>query len=218
MMFEAFPLAIALGPLSVYLIVMGWLRCLRRPMVVTGSREHLTLAMALVGFVIIGPLELFFPRNALMLYGWLAWIMMLMLYLLSVLLWMLNSRPRLFVYGMDVHELQAQLRILLPHMDSQTQWLGDTFRSPQLGISALVENGGPGRISQVVALSHRQSLQGWVALERALVQRTQSITIDTRPIGTSLIGVGLGLLGLAFFFVLKDPAATAQAMRDMLRL
>ena len=54
---------IAVIPLAVYLLMMGLLNLRRRPFVTTGARDAATLGIGVVGFVIAGPMELFFSRR-----------------------------------------------------------------------------------------------------------------------------------------------------------
>ena len=55
---------IAVVPLAVYLLMMGLLNLRRRPFVTTGARDAATLGIGVIGFVIAGPMELFFPEGA----------------------------------------------------------------------------------------------------------------------------------------------------------
>jgi hypothetical protein len=51
--------AIALGPLATYLLVLGVLNLSSRPLLTTGGRDAAALAMAIAGLMVVGPMELF---------------------------------------------------------------------------------------------------------------------------------------------------------------
>ena len=61
---EGFYLALAVGPLALYLLLIGTIRLRPHPFVTTGAKDTATLAIGLLGLVMIGPMELFFPQQA----------------------------------------------------------------------------------------------------------------------------------------------------------
>ncbi|MEM9369161.1 MAG: hypothetical protein AAGD07_24530 [Planctomycetota bacterium] len=109
-MFDAFALAVAIIPLSSYLLVLGTIRVLGKTLVLTGARDWVALFMAMSGFVVIGPVELFFPRAAAAILHGYVWIPILILYVLIMLLVCLTSRPRIVVYGRSPEQVFEALR------------------------------------------------------------------------------------------------------------
>ena len=83
---DALHIAIALGPVATYLVVLGIVNLSSRPLVTTAVRDALALAIALAGFVVVGPMELFLVEEAAALYGGWVWGIMLVAYALVVLL------------------------------------------------------------------------------------------------------------------------------------
>lgn len=187
-------------------------------MVVSGGRDLTLLALGLVGMVAVGPMELFFPRAAASVLGPKVWLLLMMLYGLVVMLTVLASRPRLIVYGLGVEELQDHLQVLMQEMDRETRWLGESVQAPQLGISAIVEAAGPGKVSHLLAVSHRQHLPGWVSLERQLMKRLRGTQVARGRGGWWYLVMGIGVLGVGLLLILQDPSDTMQSMRDMLRI
>jgi hypothetical protein len=61
---QTLQLCIALGPLAVYLFLVGLINSRRRPFLTSGARDMAVLGIALSGFFIIGPLQLFVPDTA----------------------------------------------------------------------------------------------------------------------------------------------------------
>ena len=49
---------IAIAPLAVYLLMLGIINLRGKPFVTTGARDAAALGIGLVGFVVIGPMEL----------------------------------------------------------------------------------------------------------------------------------------------------------------
>jgi hypothetical protein len=216
-MIDSFHIAVALIPLATYFLVVGIIRLQNRPMLTTGGREIAALAFALIGFAAIGPMELFFPRAAVMWLGPKVWLMLSILYALCVLLVILNSRPRIIVYGLNGEELVEIALRVFQRIDPKAQWLGNQVLSTDLGIQATVETAGPGRVSHVVCAGRFQDFEGWLLLERELAIELREVRISTRPAGQLFLMASLILFAVAGFSLLKDPQATAQAMRLMLR-
>src|SRR5688572_14542424 len=92
---------IALAPAAVYLLLIGMLNLSSRPFVTTGLRDSAALGVALMGFVIVGPMELFLPERLLarLPMPWLVWPILIAFYLLCLTLLVLLQRPRLVVYN-----------------------------------------------------------------------------------------------------------------------
>ena len=91
---DPFHLCVALGPVAVYLLLIGAVNLLRRPFVVSGTRDAAAMGLAVSGLVIVGPVELFFPIEAAIRFGSLVWLLLVALYGLTLVLVLLTLRPR----------------------------------------------------------------------------------------------------------------------------
>ena len=137
---DPFRLCIALGPLAMYLLLLGAVDLSRRPLLVSGLRDAATLALAVSGLVIIGPIELFFPFEAAVQFGPRVWLLLLALYALCVVLVLLLLRPRLVVYNISIDGLRAILAELVDRLDPDARWAGDSLALPGLGVQLYVDN------------------------------------------------------------------------------
>ena len=61
---DSFRLCLALGPLAIYLLLLGAINLSRRPFLVTGARDLAALGVAVAGLVVVGPIELLLPEDA----------------------------------------------------------------------------------------------------------------------------------------------------------
>ena len=134
MQIDPLHLSIALGPLAVYLLLIGLINISRRPLLTTGTRDVTALAIAVGGFIIIGPMELFLPERAAAQFGGFVWLMLLAIYALFILLVVLILRPRLVIYNISLNELQPVLQCVATKIDCQAAWFGETLVLPSLGI------------------------------------------------------------------------------------
>lgn len=211
-------LAVALGPVAIYLLLLGMINLARRPLLVSGGRDTFALGMAIGGLVIVGPIELFFPVMAFTVYGAKVWGLLLGLYLFGLVLLVLVLRPRLVLYNISCEELRPILAELLASMDPQTRWAGDSAVLPNVGIQLRMEPVPSMRNVSLVANGPRQDPQGWRRLERELGVALRTVEVARNPRALSLVLMGLVLVGSVVYAVTGDPQGVAQALLDLTQL
>lgn len=220
---DPFRLCLAVGPVAVYLLLLGGIHLARRPFLVSGTRDVASLGLALAGLVAVGPIELFFPHSAAVRFGAFVWVFLMVFYALCLVLILLLLRPRLVIYNVAVDELRPILADLVPQLDSDARWAGDGLILPNMGIQLHLESLPWLRNVSLVATGARQNYLGWKRLETNL---RAALSADELPrntrrggvIGGVLLGIGALLALLLIFGVAHDPQAVAQAMFEMLRL
>jgi hypothetical protein len=102
--------ALAVGPLAAYFVMMGVLHGARRPTVVPGPLDFALLAIGLGGVLVFGPVgrmlvDRLFPGPSL----W-AWLALASAYGLLALLWGPRSARRLVIYHIGPEELRQAVR------------------------------------------------------------------------------------------------------------
>ncbi len=210
-------LTIALGPLAVYLLVLGVVNLSSRPLVTTGARDTAALGVAVGGLAIVGPMELFFPENAAVHLGGWVWLVLLAFYALCVTLLILLMRPRLVIYNVTCDQLRPILAEVVTDLDRQARWVGDSLILPALQVQLYLEPFGAMKTIQLVSAGPRQSHGGWRRLERALAPALQQLRGTPNPYGLSLILFGLAMMVLVAVAVLDNPQAVALQWQEMLR-
>jgi hypothetical protein len=203
--------------LAVYLLLVGMINLSRRPLLTTGGRDTAALAIAVSGFVIAGPMELFLPERAARHFGPYVWLLLLALYVLVVFLLVLMLRPRLVIYNLAADTLRPLLVEAVSDLDQQARWIGDSLILPGLHVQLHIEPFHAMRNIQLVATGPRQSYAGWRRLERALAPCLRGVTTPPSPYGLRLILLALLMVALMTFSVVQDPPAVAQSLREMLR-
>ena len=116
---DPFRLCLGLGPVAVYLCLLGTISLSRRAVLVSGVRDAATLALAVSGLVVIGPMELFFPFAAAARFGPHVWLLLLALYAMCVILWLLVLRPRLVIYNVSADKLRPILADAVNSLDAE---------------------------------------------------------------------------------------------------
>jgi hypothetical protein len=214
---DALHLSIALGPLAVYLLLLGFVNLSTRPFVTTGARDVGALGLAIAGLIVAGPMELFLPEAATSRYGGYVWMLLVAFYALCLTLLVLLLRPRLVIYNVNPDQLRAVLAEVVAELDADARWAGDSLVLPKLGVQLHVELSRGMRNVQLVAAGHRQNYVGWKRLEIALAKVLRQTTGSPNPAGFGMIAAGVLLICLLTYFMVSDPATVVQRLDDMLR-
>src|SRR5262245_19135209 len=214
---DALHVAIALGPVATYLVVLGIVNLSSRPLVTTGARDAATLAIALAGFVVVGPMELFLVEEAAALYGAWVWSIMLVAYALVVLLVVLLLRPRIIIYNITLEQLRPVLAEVVGRLDAEARWAGESLVMPRLGVQLHVEAGPLLNNVQLVSSGSAQALAGWRHLETELAIALRRTRTAAHPLGVSLLGLGVLTAGAIAFVLVSNPGGVTQALNEMLR-
>lgn len=209
---DSFRLCLALGPVAVYLLLMGLINSLRRPFLVSGTRDAATLGLAVSGLVFVGPMELFMPVRASIAFGPYVWAFLVVLYVLSLVLVLLLSRPRLTVYNLTPEELRPVLADLIGRLDPEARWAGDSLYLPQQGVQLHMEGATAMRNVSLIASGAKQNHLGWRRLEQGLRAALADVEVPRNPRGISLLSASL-LIGLGLLLaVWRDPQPVAQSL------
>ncbi|MEL7500304.1 MAG: hypothetical protein AAFN77_22095 [Planctomycetota bacterium] len=208
---------IAIAPLSVYLLMVGYLNLRRRPFLTTGARDSAVVGIGLMGFVVAGPMELFFPEGAASRFGPWVWVLMLVFYGLCVSLIVLLMRPRLVIYNVSMEELRPILTKVATEIDSKSRWAGDSLLLPTLNVHLHAESVDWIRNVQLSSGGNQQSFEGWKKLETELEKALKRLSV--RP---NLIGAPMLLLSALFAigaaaWMLGDQQSVATALENLLR-
>ena len=216
-LFDPLHLAIALGPVATYLLALGLIHLAGRPLVVSGARDAAALALAVSGFVVAGPMELFLIEEAAVDYGPLAWALMITAYTLIVVLIILLQRPRLVIYNITLEQLRPVLANVAPHLDSDARWAGESLTMPQLGVELYLDSAASLNNVQLVSAGSDQNLPGWKQLENALRAALRKMRHNAFRFGVGATSLGLGIAALVTWLLLRDPGHVMQALNEMLR-
>ena len=211
-------MCLTLGPVAVYMLLLGVINLSRRPLLVSGFRDMTALGLAVSGFVVVGPIELFFPDQAAARFGPWVWILLLAFYALCLLLVLLLLRPRLIVYNFSIDKLRPILDEVAPQLDPQCRWAGDSLAMPTLGVQLYLDQTATARNVSLISAGPRQHHLGWHRLEKALDAALSQVRVTRNPRGASLLCAGVLLVALVVMAVYRDPQAVAAALFDMLRL
>ncbi len=213
---QVFASCLAWGPPAIYLLVLGWINCQRRPLVVSGTRETSALALALAGCVLVGPGQLLLPSDAAARFAAGVWVLLSLLYVLGVTLVVLVSRPRLVIYNTTANDVRAALDKVAVQLDAPSRWAGATLALDPLGLDLRVEEFAPlGNVS-LIANSDHQSTQNWCRLEQML--RSKLAVVPSRPClrGGLLIATGALVLLVLVYRVVENSAAMVHGLLEFL--
>lgn len=210
-MLDYLRLALGLIPLGLYLMVMGLLALRVRPTILTTGQETLLIGFALSGFVLIGPIELFFPTGAYAALGLWVWLLLVALYFLVVLLIALQRAPGWTIVGMDAEEFRAFFESVLQEVSVDCKWMGNQLQIDKWDVRAIAEpsRGFPkttclspcGRVRNVLGWYQIEKL---VATSKALEQTDAGRSSGMIPTAVCLLLLGSVSIGLGFSLIALD--------------
>jgi len=208
---------IAVVPLSVYLLMLGLLNLRRRPFVTTGARDIAALGVGVVGLMIAGPMQLFFPESAASQFGAWVWLMLLVFYGLCISLIVLLMRSRIVIYNVSMENLRPALTLVAMEMDRKSRWVGDSLIIPSAGIHLHAEPVRWLRNVQLTAVGHNQSQDGWMTLEVELGKALEKIPVGVNLVGIPFISISVLLATVTVLWMLNDQASVAASFENMWR-
>jgi hypothetical protein len=212
---DPFRVCLALGPVAMYLLLLGAVNLSRRPLLVSGARDAAALALAVSGLVIVGPMELFFPFEAAMRFGQHVWLLLLALYAMCVVLALLLLRPRLVIYNMSADKIRPFLADVVDRLDSDARWAGDSLVLPGLGVQLYLDNFAALRSTSLCSAGGNQNQQGWRRLETALADALGREEVARNLRGLILFGVGLLIVAGIIGVIAQNPQAVAESLLDI---
>ncbi len=209
---------VAIVPLAVYLATLGMMNMRQRPFVTTGARDTAALGIGIIGLVIIGPLELFFPESAAIRFGPYVWILLIVFYGLCVSLLVLLLRPRIVIYNATIDQIRPLLTEIAKRMDQKSRWTSDSMIIPNRKIHFHLEAVDLLSNVQIAATGNRQSFEGWRELELKLREATQTSRVPPGIIGFVLLSLALALAVISATWLFLDQQTVASSFRDLLRI
>ena len=209
---------IALGPLCVYLVLIGWLNLSKRPFVTSGARDILALSLALSGLVAIGPIELFMPERAAALMGAKIWLPLIMLYMLVASLISMVMKPRIVVYNVSSDEIRPIVGGVVSELDQDARWAGDSVFMPNMQIQFYLQTHPAMRNVQLVATNGEQNLTSWKNLESSLQQAMNNVSVSVNPRAILFFIAASVMTAAVAVSLFAGQAVIAERMQDFLRM
>ena len=202
---------IAIVPLAVYLLMIGYLNFGGRPFVTTGARDSAALGIGLVGLVVSGPMLLFFPESAASHFGNWVWAMLLAFYGLFVSMFVLLMRPRIVIYNITEEQLRPILTSVAMELDPKSRWAGDSLLIPSRKVHLHLEPANWLKNIQLTSGGNHQSFDGWRLLEVGLKEKMKDYATGPNLIAFPLIVMSLVLAvtSAAWMFIDRDGVAAA---------
>lgn len=215
---DPFRLCLVLGPMALYLLLIGVINLGKRPFLISGTRDTAVLAMAMAGLVIVGPIELLIPPMAAVRFGAYLWLFLAGLFGSGLSLLLLMLRPRFVLYNITLDQLRPMLAEMVPQLDLEARWAGDCLSLPTLGVQLYVDHVPALRNVSLVAAGPQQNAAGWRQFEAALAAAVRNTEVPRNPYGYNLLTTSLIMICVLGFFVAKDPSSLTQSLKEMLNL
>jgi len=181
---------IALVPITIYLAVAGVIPFYRRPIVRSGGADLFWLWLGIGGLVMVGPVKLLFPINALVLWNEIAFVLVAALYVLVGVLVSGTRQSQIIVYNIRLEDFQSFLDDVM--QKNEVQVIGNCVHIPQIDVQFSYEIQPFWQCLVLCATSRNQNLGGWLQLEQVL--REKFATCRTPLTAKALILPSLSVL------------------------
>ena len=163
-----FYFVVASLPFALYFLALAWLHGRRRPTLVTGRRDGLAVALATVGVLFIGPLQILPSLSAWITWGANVWILVALFFTLILTACLARLRPRFVVYNTTLDVLRKTISRVAIELDVDARWSGDAMNMPGLGVQFYLDDSPVGRVTSIVSIGRDISVSGWKRLRDAL--------------------------------------------------
>ncbi len=213
---DPFRFLLGFGPLAVYLVFIGVINLLRRPVILSGWQDTLAMALGLAGLMVVGPLNLFFPVAAFLRFGPWVWVFLLALYGLIVVLVLFWARPRLVIYNIGYTDLRPLVSETAVSLDEDARWAGESLFLPNLGVQLHLEYSALMKNALLVAVGSRQDPEGWKQLEGELRLQLAKVRSSRNWSGLALVAMGSLLALGGILGVLGSPEIVAESFRELI--
>ena len=160
---------IAVIPLAIYFAWIGMIPFYRRPIVRSGGSDLFWLWLGVGGLVMVGPVKLLFPINALVLWNEFAFVLVAALYVLIGVLVSGVRQSQIIIYNIRQEDFQAFFDDLI--QKSEVQVVGNCVGIPKIDVQFSFEIQPFWQCLVLRATSHNQNLGGWLQLEQVLREK-----------------------------------------------
>jgi hypothetical protein len=208
-------ICINLLPIGTYLCVLGLFHAVGRPLITTGVRDYLALAIALAGLVITGPINYILHYR--MLPDFLVhshWIG-LGLYLLLVAALLPRSHEKLIIYNSSESAVAAAIRTMLGRLNATVQELPGGWIVPERGVS--VELDSFPALSNVTLRFHgMRDRELFCTIHDGLVDALAATRTGWSAIGLCMAAAGGIVLAFPVWILSQDPQNIVAMFREVL--
>lgn len=201
---------LAMGPLAVYLMLMGSLNLVRRPVLLTGMQDRILLGLAIIGLVVVGPVDLFLPLPVFATYGSAVWLIAIVLLILVIGLAVLTAPPKIVILNAPLHQVRSIISETAVSLDADARWAGDCLLMPNLGVQCTLIAWPAWRNVTLAAVGSSQDYQGWRRFGLALNKRLGSLEVHPNLRGLILVVLGGAVFSLTAIGAFRDPTVVAE--------
>ena len=161
-------------------------------------------SLGLIGFVFIGPVQLFVPAQALLVWKSAVWLLMLILYLLLVSTSMFLRRPQSVIYNISREQIRTVISDAAMELGQECVWAGGSVNFPDVGINLILNESPRLRTVSLLVAGYPGNLSELNRLERALAKCAARLETAENPIWKyqAILAVTLLVMvtGIVFFY------------------
>ncbi|WP_404309766.1 hypothetical protein [Neorhodopirellula lusitana] len=217
-MFEPFAALVAFTPLVIYLFVLAICRVSGRTLVWSGAADTGAVLLAISGLVIVGPIELFFPKATAYLLGAWVWLPLLFLYFLFGCLWIINSRTSIVVYGRTSEQLFPAVLKAAQSIDNTATGDPQTlqFHLPKAGVHLRLDAAPMHDCVKLIAFEPLLTAAFWSTLSVHLRHEVSEVAAPRPRRGWAALGLAILITAWLVEYVSNEPQLLVDGFREWL--
>src|SRR5262245_48997288 len=201
-------------PIGTYLCVLGLFHSIGRPLVATGARDYLALALALSGLIITGPIDYILHGRMLPDFLVHSHLIGLVIYALLVAALFPRGHEKLVIYNCQLSYVVEAVHAILQRLGHKFQEVPGGWILAERGVS--LECDSFGGLNNVTLHFHgMRDRQLFCDMHKQLLE-----VLAAKRTGWSLVGLAMAAAGglvLAFpvWVVARDPQNIVAAIREV---
>jgi hypothetical protein len=214
---DHFVICVNLLPIGSYLCVLGLFHTLGRPLITTGVRDYLALAVAIAGLVITGPID--YVLHYRMLPDFLVhshWIG-LALYLLLVAALLPRSHEKLIVYNSSEPAVAAAVRTALGQRNMAVQELPGGWIMPERGVSLELDS-FPALRNVTLRFHGMRDRELFHAIHNGIAETLTAARTGWSVVGLVMAAGGGAVLAFPVWILAQDPQNIVAMFRQVLEM
>jgi hypothetical protein len=208
-------ICVNLLPIGTYLCVLGLFHTIGRPLITTGVRDYLALAVALSGLAITGPIDYILHYR--MLPDFLVhshWIG-LGLYLLLVAALLPRSHEKLIIYNSSEASVAAAIRTIVGQLGLPAQELPGGWILPERGVSLELDS-FPALRNVTLRFHGMRDRELFRKIHDELVEMLAATRTGWSAAGLCMAAAGGIVLAFPVWILAQDPQNIVAAFREVL--
>jgi uncharacterized membrane protein len=204
-------------PIGTYLCVLGLFHTMGRPLITTGGRDYLAMAIALSGLIITGPIDYVLHSRMLPDFLLHSHLIGLGIYLLLVAALIPRSCAKLVIYNCQLKPVIDAVRKVLERGGQNFQEVPGGWILPERGLSLEID-ALAGLRNVTLHFHGMRDRDFFVQIQNELARELVAKRTGWSLVGMTMAAAGWLVLAFPLWIVARDPQNIVAAIRQVIEM